>query len=43
MSDLKKLKDEFILKLEKCRKRWSKVTSDKIKGWVPKESLWGIE
>ena len=36
-------KMDFILKLEKCRKRWCKVTSDKIKGWVPKESLWGVE
>ena len=36
-------KMNFILKLEKCRKKWCKVTSDKIKGWVPKESLWGVE
>jgi len=36
-------KMNFILKLEKCRKRWCKVASDKIKGWVPKESLWGVE
>ena len=36
-------KRNFILKLEKCRKRWCKVASDRIKGWVPKESLWGVE
>ena len=36
-------KMDLILKLEKCRKKWCKVTSDKIKGWVPKESLWGVE
>ena len=37
------VKMNFILKLEKCRGRWCKVASDKIKGWVPKESLWGVE
>ena len=36
-------KMNFILKLEKCRKKWCKVTSDRIKGWVPKKSLWGVE
>ena len=36
-------KMNFILKLEKCRKKWCKVTSDKIKGWIPKKSLWGVE
>tara|TARA_B100001564_G_C20520471_1_gene614905 strand:+ start:214 stop:669 length:456 start_codon:yes stop_codon:yes gene_type:complete len=36
-------KMNFILKLEKCRKKWCKVASDKIKGWVPKKSLWGVE
>ena len=34
-------KMNFILKLEKCRKRWCKVASDKIKGWVPKE-VYGV-
>ena len=37
------VKMNFILKLEKCRKKWCKVTSNNIKGWVPKKSLWGIE
>ena len=36
------VKNNFILKLEKCRKKWCMVTSEKIKGWVPKKSLWGI-
>ncbi len=36
-------KMNFILKLEKCRKKWCKVSSDSIKGWVPKNSLWGVE
>ncbi len=36
-------KINFIFKLEKCRKKWCKVTSDRIKGWVPKKSLWGVE
>jgi len=36
-------KMNFILELEKCRKKWCKVKSDKIKGWVPKQSLWGVD
>jgi len=36
-------KMSFILKLEKCRKKWCMVTSDKIKGWLPKKSLWGVD
>ena len=28
----------FILKLEKCRKKWCKVSSDKIKGWAKKKA-----
>ncbi|MAZ46580.1 MAG: hypothetical protein CMM98_03290 [Rickettsiales bacterium] len=36
-------KKNFILKLEKCRKTWCKVASEKIEGWVPKKSLWGVE
>jgi len=36
-------KKDYILELEKCRKKWCKVASDKIKGWVPKNSLWGID
>ncbi|MAI59954.1 MAG: hypothetical protein CMM92_02915 [Rickettsiales bacterium] len=33
----------YIFKLEKCRKKWCKVSSDKIRGWVPKKSLWGVD
>ena len=36
-------KINFILELEKCRKKWCKVKSDKVKGWVPKKSLWGVD
>ena len=36
-------KMNFILELEKCRKKWCKVKSNKIKGWVPKQSLWGVD
>ena len=36
-------KMNFILELEKCRKKWCKVKSDKIKGWVSKQSLWGVD
>ena len=32
-------KMNFILRLEKCRKKWCKVKSDNITGWVPKNSL----
>ena len=36
-------KMNFILELEKCKKKWCKVKSNKIKGWVPKQSLWGVD
>tara|TARA_X000000368_G_scaffold363687_1_gene308984 strand:+ start:1013 stop:1459 length:447 start_codon:yes stop_codon:yes gene_type:complete len=36
------LKKGRLTKILKCNEFWCKVTSDKYKGWLKKESLWGL-
>ncbi len=36
------LKKGRLCKIQKCIKQWCKVKVDKFKGWVKKESLWGL-
>ena len=36
------LKKGRLTKVLKCNEFWCKVTSDKYKGWLKKESLWGL-
>ena len=31
-----------LSKIIKCKKDWCKATTDKYKGWLKKESLWGL-
>ena len=31
-----------LAKIIKCKKNWCKAKSDKYKGWLKKESLWGL-
>ena len=31
-----------LLLIKKCKKNWCKITNKKFKGWVKKESLWGL-
>ena len=31
-----------LSKIIKCKKDWCKVTTNKYKGWVKKEGLWGL-
>ena len=31
-----------LVKIYKCKKSWCKVKSSKFKGWIKKESLWGL-
>tara|TARA_B110000008_G_C16777589_1_gene487208 strand:- start:135 stop:581 length:447 start_codon:yes stop_codon:yes gene_type:complete len=31
-----------LTKIIKCKKVWCKVRSDKYKGWLKKDSLWGL-
>ena len=35
------VKKESLLKITKENSDWLLVESDKIKGWIPKESVWG--
>ena len=36
------LKKGRLVKIKKCEKNWCKIKTDKFKGWVKKESLWGL-
>ena len=35
-------KNGKILLIKKCKKNWCKISSKNIKGWIKKESLWGL-
>jgi len=37
------VKDDFVLRILKCRDLWCKVTNEEITGWILKINLWGIE
>ena len=36
------LKKGKLCKIKKCKKDWCKVDVENFKGWVKKESLWGL-
>ena len=36
------LKKGRLTKILKCKEMWCKIKSDKYKGWLKKESLWGL-
>ena len=36
------LKKGRLVKINKCRNDWCKIKTDNFKGWVKKESLWGL-
>ena len=31
-----------LVKINKCKDNWCKIKTDKFKGWVKKENLWGL-
>ena len=35
-------KNGKLLLIKKCKKDWCKISSKRFKGWVKKESLWGL-
>jgi len=35
-------KNGKLLLIKKCKKNWCKISSKNIKGWIKKESLWGL-
>ena len=36
------LKEGRLVKIDKCTDNWCKVRSGKFKGWIKKDSLWGL-
>ena len=36
------LKKGRLVKINKCKKNWCKIKTGEFKGWVKKESLWGL-
>ena len=36
------LKEGRLVKIKKCKNEWCKVMTGNYKGWVKKESLWGL-
>ena len=36
------LKKGRLVKIKKCKKEWCRVNTGEFKGWVKKESLWGL-
>ena len=36
------LKKGRLVKIKKCKEDWCKINTDEFKGWVKKESLWGL-
>ena len=36
------LKKGRLCKIKKCKNDWCSITVDKFKGWVKKDSLWGL-
>ena len=36
------LKKGRLVKINKCKEGWCKVKSNKFKGWIKNESLWGL-
>tara|TARA_B100000123_G_scaffold266031_1_gene237756 strand:+ start:770 stop:1210 length:441 start_codon:yes stop_codon:yes gene_type:complete len=35
-------KNGKLLLVKKCKKNWCKISSKNIKGWIKRESLWGL-
>ena len=36
------LKKGRLVRIKKCEVNWCKINTGKFKGWVKKESLWGL-
>lgn len=37
------LQQGVVAELEQCEDGWCRLKAEKFKGWVPQQSLWGIE
>ena len=38
---LAKIKKGRLLKVQRCEQDWCRIETEKFKGWVNKENLWG--
>ena len=36
------LKKGRLVRIKRCKEAWCKIRTDEFKGWVKKESLWGL-
>ena len=36
------LKKGWLVRIKKCEEDWCKIKTGEVKGWVKKESLWGL-
>tara|TARA_Y100000591_G_C21422175_1_gene492738 strand:- start:76 stop:372 length:297 start_codon:yes stop_codon:yes gene_type:complete len=36
------LKKGRLVKIKKCKENWCRVVTEDFKGWIKKESLWGL-
>ena len=36
------LKKGRLIKIKKCKENWCKIMTGEFKGWIKKESLWGL-
>ena len=36
------IKEGRLLIIEKCEKNWCKITSEKFKGWIKTDNIWGL-
>ena len=36
------LKKGRLVRIKKCKEEWCRVNTSEFKGWVKKESLWGL-
>ena len=36
------LKKGRLVKIKKCKENWCKIMTGEFKGWIKKESLWGL-
>ncbi len=37
------IKKGRLLIVEKCEQNWCRVSSEKLKGWIKKEGIWGLK
>jgi SH3-like domain-containing protein len=39
---LAQIEPDVMVRVQKCQGEWCRIQHDTIKGWLPKDSLWGV-